>query len=95
MLILHSCMHHRQNWENFYWVSVSPNLRPLMSSVVLLPQWGEGKKKSLLGVSREKNKPPQKKKKILQLFTCGIAVRGGGLQLLRPMRGVSAACALT
>lgn len=47
MLILHSCMHHRQNWENFYWVSVSPNLSPLMSSVVLLPRWGEGEKKIL------------------------------------------------
>lgn len=94
MLILHSCMHHRQNWENFYWVSVSPNLSPLMSSVVLLPQWGEGEKKKnpLLGAIRKKQ---TKEKNFLQLIACGVAVRGGGLQLLRPMQGVSAACALT
>lgn len=61
MLILHSCMHHRQNWENFYWVSVSPNLSPLMSSVVLLAQWGD-RKNSLLGVSRKKNKKNKKNK---------------------------------
>lgn len=62
MLILHSCMHHRQNWGNFYWVSVSPNLSPLMSSVVLLPQWGDGEKKiSVGGVMKKKKKQKQQK----------------------------------